>query len=229
MEYRENICHVFLKGQMNYTDALSCQNQLSALRKDNKIPNTLLLLEHPPTYTLGRKSNKAHFQVPKEWIQSKKVAVHQVDRGGEITYHGPGQLIGYPILHLGQEKKQIVLYVRKLEDMLIHCLQLLGVESDRFSQQDRNGRPTGVWLREGKVASIGIKVDKDMISSHGFALNVCTDLNYFKKIIPCGILNKDMVSLQSIGYTNVSLQDASEAIMQSFEKIFGFELIKCDL
>ena len=223
------ICHVYLPGKMEYKTALLLQQRLAQLRHQNKIPDSLLLLEHPPTYTITRKSCKNQFNVPTRWIEEGLVSVETVDRGGGTTYHGPGQLIGYPILHLGDEKKEIVRYLRKLEEMLVASLRTLGLPKDLFESQGSGKTPTGVWLKDGKVASIGIKVDAHMITSHGFALNVSTDLHYFDVIVPCGIRDRRMVSLKRYGKSGLSMNRVIKAVMKAFGGIFAYELVKQEI
>ncbi len=218
-------CHVHHLGLVEYTEALHIQKELATKRSRNEIPNTLLLLEHPPTYTLGPKSDDQHFFVPADWIENKQVAVHRVDRGGGITFHGPGQLVGYPVLKLGKGNREIVRYIRNLEDMLIMALRSFGIQGDK--RQDRlTERPvTGVWIENEKIGAIGIKVDVNMVTHHGFALNVNIDLRYFEKIIPCGIRDHSVTSMSRLLGHVVPMEQARHHVMKAFGAVFNFELI----
>lgn len=212
-------------GLVEYQEALAFQQRLAFLRRRDEVPDTLFLLEHPPTYTLGRKSDKRHFFVPNAWIESGQVTAHNVDRGGGITFHGPGQLVGYPVIKLRNGRKDIVSYIRNLEDMLIGTLSVFGIQGSKRRVR-RNGLPiTGVWVGDEKIAAIGIKVDTHMVTNHGFALNVNTDLSYFEKIIPCGIHDKAVTSMASLLGHTVPMKQVTHHVMTAFSEIFDCELI----
>jgi lipoyl(octanoyl) transferase len=177
-------------GRMAYDEALALQRSLALARIAKTIPHDLLLLvEHPPVITLGRGTKPEHLSTPREFLAAKHVEVHEIERGGDVTYHGPGQLVGYPILDLTEHRQDLHWYLRQLEAALIRALDEFGLTGER------DPRFTGVWTSGRKVASIGIHV-KQWVTWHGFALNVTTDLSYFDLIVPCGIDGVVMTSLQ---------------------------------
>lgn len=177
-------------GRMAYGEALELQRTLAQQRIDRTVARDLLLLvEHPPVVTLGRGSRPEHLSTPPEFLQAKGVELFEIERGGDVTFHGPGQLVGYPIFDLGEHKQDLHWFLRQLEEALIVALRELGIAAER-----RAGY-TGVWTAGRKIASIGIHV-KQWVTWHGFALNVSTDLSYFDLIVPCGIPNVAMTSIQ---------------------------------
>lgn len=177
-------------GRMAYSEALALQRDLAQRRIDRIVDHDLLLLvEHPPVITLGRGSRAEHLVAPREFLDVKGVEVFEVERGGDITYHGPGQLVGYPIYDLSEHRKDLHWFLRALEDGLIATLGAFGIPGGR-----RAGF-TGVWTGGRKIASIGIHV-KQWVTWHGFALNVMTDLSLFDLIVPCGIPDVTMTSIQ---------------------------------
>jgi lipoate-protein ligase B len=171
-------------GRIPYADALALQEEVRARRQQDEIPDTLLLLEHPPVYTRGRRTLPADLPMGEEWYVSQGIEVHDVDRGGRVTYHGPGQIVGYPIMRIGD----VVEYLRVMERAMIAALADEGVEA-----QIREGL-TGVWADDRKIGSIGVHVQRG-VTTHGFAVNVDCDLQPFEWIIPCGIDNVRMTSL----------------------------------
>ncbi len=177
-------------GRMPYGEALTVQRDLAQRRIDRSLQQDLLLLvEHPPVVTLGRGSHGENVVAPKEFLEAKGVQLFDVERGGDVTYHGPGQLVGYPIYDLGEHRRDLHWFLRALEDVLITALAHFGVPGERHAGY------TGVWTGSRKIASIGIHV-KQWVTWHGFALNVVTDLSYFDLIVPCGIPNVTMTSIQ---------------------------------
>jgi len=198
-------------GLVPYDEALARQRQLAEDRIAGRLPHdVLLLLEHPPVVTLGRNSHAAHV------LQPAGIDVFEVERGGDVTFHGPGQLVGYPILDLHAYKQDLHWYLRTLEQALIEALDVLGIPAER------NPGLTGVWTRGRKIASIGIHV-KQWVTWHGFALNVTTDLTHFDRIVPCGIQGVEMTSVEREGRrgTREELwQDSVSAVVQGFEKAF---------
>src|SRR4051812_32855451 len=168
-------------GQVPYGEALALQQRLHAARRDGRIPDVLLTLEHPPTYTRGRRSRDSELPMGEEWYRAQGIEVSETDRGGRVTYHGPGQVVGYPIVSLRALRDDVHRYVRVLESALVAALGRFGVEA-----ATREGL-TGVWTREPrKIGSIGIHVSR-AITTHGFAVNVSNDLQPFEWIVPCGI------------------------------------------
>jgi lipoate-protein ligase B len=177
-------------GRMPYEPALALQRDLARRRIAKEIPRDLLLLvEHPPVITLGRGSQGAHLPTPREFLHAKGIEVFEIERGGDVTFHGPGQLVGYPIIDLTEHRPDLHWFLRQLEQALIVALQPLGITGER-----RAGY-TGVWTGGRKLASIGVHV-RQWVTWHGFALNVTTDLSYFDLIVPCGIPDVTMTSVQ---------------------------------
>ena len=217
----ERLLDVVQGGLVPYGEALAWQRALAQARIERRLPHdVLLLLEHPPVVTLGRNSHQAHL------LQPEGVEVFEVERGGDVTFHGPGQLVGYPILDLTGHRQDLHWYLRTLEQALIDALAALGVPAER--------RPgyTGVWTRGGgaggggtrKIASIGIHV-KQWVTWHGFALNVTTDLSYFDRIVPCGIPGVVMTSVRretGNGTRDTELwTETVGAVIRGFERAFG--------
>jgi lipoyl(octanoyl) transferase len=204
-------------GTVPYQEALAWQRELAEDRIAGRLPHdVLLLLEHPPVVTLGRNSHAAHLLHP------SGVDVFEVERGGDVTYHGPGQLVGYPILDLGGYKKDLHWYLRTLEQALIEALGLLGIAAER------NPGLTGVWTRGRKIASIGIHV-KHWVTWHGFALNVTTDLSDFDRIVPCGIQNVVMTSVEKergAGSREQLWQESIDAVVKGFQRAFEVPILK---
>ncbi|MCI0713199.1 MAG: lipoyl(octanoyl) transferase LipB [Chloroflexi bacterium] len=212
---------------VDYQAAWALQKDLVAARGQDLLPDTLLLLQHPHTYTLGSSGKRDHLLMSEAELQRHNVTVLDVDRGGDITYHGPGQLVGYPILKLPTRdermKIRVVDYIRQLEAVIINAIGEFGVEGQRLSKY------TGVWVDvEGtlhKMAAIGVKVNARGITMHGFALNVNTDMNFFAGIIPCGIDDKPVISLQQLLGQPVDFSQVSPSIDRGFEAVFGVEVI----
>jgi lipoate-protein ligase B len=171
-------------GRIPYADALALQEEIRARRQRDELPDTLLLLEHPPVYTRGRRTLPADLPMGEEWYLAQGIEVHDVDRGGRVTYHGPGQIVGYPVMRIGD----VVEYLRVMERAIIAALADEGVEA-----QIRDGL-TGVWVDDRKIGSIGVHVQRG-VTTHGFAVNVDCDLQPFEWIVPCGIDNVRMTSL----------------------------------
>jgi lipoate-protein ligase B len=184
--------HTVWLGEVGYREALDLQLKYIDRRVERKIPDTLLLLTHPHVYTLGRAGDDANLLVPKETLAREGIPVERVGRGGDITYHGPGQLVGYPIVLM--EKPDVHRFVRSIEEALIDALGGFGVDARRI------GGLTGVWVGERKIASIGVGIRK-WVTYHGFALNVTTDLSYFRRIHLCGLKGREATSIAEVrGY-----------------------------
>ncbi len=197
-------------GQMTYGPALDLQHRLVEARQAGRVPDTLLLVEHEPVITMGRKARPEHILVPREMLARAGIEVHEVERGGDVTYHGPGQLVGYPILHLHERGLGAADYMHRLEDVLIATLADFGLEGTR--------RPAtiGVWLGHDKVAALGTRIAKG-VSYHGFALNVNTDLRHFGLIVPCGITDGGVTSMERALGRSVDWN----AVMARVEAHFG--------
>lgn len=187
------ICHVCsVPGLVPYADALAMQYALVAWRQAGDIPDTLLLLEHPPTITLGRATQDADLLTPQETLAARGITVERVDRGGEITYHAPGQIVGYPIFDLKAHGQDLHRYLRDLEEVIIRTLATVGVTGRRVAGL------TGVWVGDSKIAAIGIKASR-WVTMHGFALNLAPDLGPMRKdIVPCGIRDRGVTSLAEL-------------------------------
>jgi lipoyl(octanoyl) transferase len=176
-------------GTVAYRDALTIQEKLVRDRRDERIPDTLLLLQHPHVITLGSSSDPSHVLASPDQRAGLRIELFEAGRGGDVTYHGPGQLIGYPIVALEEQRHDLHRYLRDLEGALIDGLAELGVQGHRVQGL------TGVWTPGGKIAAIGVRVSSGWITSHGFALNVAPDLSYFATIVPCGIEGRAITSL----------------------------------
>ncbi len=199
-------------GTMGYEEALEKQRDLVEARKNNRAPDTLLLLEHPHVFTLGRNAKQEHLLA-----RPPGVEVHGANRGGDITYHGPGQLVGYPILDLGAIRKDVVWYVRSLEEALIAALGEFGVAAGR------NPGYTGVWAGAEKIAAIGVHVSR-WVTSHGFALNVHPDLGYFAFIVPCGIRRCGVTSIERVlGGASPEMSAVKQAVAHHVARVFTAE------
>ena len=202
-----------------YAEALTQQYALAEKRGRGEIPDTLLLLEHPPTITLGRRTQDSDLRVSEAALTELGFAVERVDRGGEITYHGPGQIVGYPILDLRQHGSDLHKYLRDLEEVLIQTVAAFGLMGERVP-----GR-TGVWVQDRKIAAIGIKVSR-WVSLHGFALNVVPSLAPFREyFVPCGIADKDVTSMtEMLGVAAPARAEAEAVLTAQFAEIFGVDL-----
>ncbi|HKV55505.1 MAG TPA: lipoyl(octanoyl) transferase LipB [Candidatus Binataceae bacterium] len=200
-------------GSVDYAVALELQNALVLARLAGQIGDTLLLLEHPHVFTLGRGADQRFLLNP------AGVPVYRVSRGGQVTYHGPGQLIGYPIVRLEGPERDVIDYLRKLESVLIEALAAVGLAAGR-----RDGL-TGVWLGPEKIASIGVGFRR-WVSLHGFALNVSTDLSFFDAIVPCGISGCRMTSIAAQGLDSITIEGFAEVVEHAFAAKFGYQQIR---
>ncbi|MFL5554112.1 MAG: lipoyl(octanoyl) transferase LipB [Gemmatimonadaceae bacterium] len=207
-------------GRMGYGEALELQRSIARDRISGTIPqDVLLLLEHPPVVTLGRGAKEKHLVASPEFLQSKGVELFEVERGGDVTFHGPGQLVGYPIIDLKRHRQDLHWYLRTIEQALIHTLEDYGIPGER------NTAYTGVWTRGKKIASIGVHA-RDWVTWHGFALNVTTDLSYFDLIIPCGIDGVVMTSVaRELGVGDISIQDLRDRISAKFAEAFDLTAV----
>jgi lipoyl(octanoyl) transferase len=201
-------------GCVAYADALALQAELVVSRREGAIPDTLLLLEHPPVITLGSSSDKAHVLADMDERATRGIELFETGRGGDVTYHGPGQLVAYPILDLKPDRQDLHQYLRDLEAVLVSTAAAFGVAAER-----REGY-TGVWTPSGKLAAIGVRVSSGWITSHGVALNVATDLSYFDTIVPCGLLDRNVTSLEREVGCSVTVEEASGAFVEAFLGMF---------
>ncbi len=209
-------------GRLPYGDAWTLQRALLAARQDDAVPDVMLLVEHPPVVTMGRAGRTSNILVPRGLLDARGIDVHHVERGGDVTYHGPGQLVGYPIMNLRVLNEDVVRYVRLLEAMLIRAVAAWGVEGER-----RRGFP-GVWVGGAKIAAIGVAV-KRKVTMHGFALNVEPDLSHFELINPCG-LGMPVTSLARLLGRSVSIGEVRPVVARTFAETFEvtFEPVALD-
>jgi lipoate-protein ligase B len=231
------MCQTQWLGKVEYGEALSLQKELAALRAANEIPDTLLLLEHPSTYTVGRDGHREHLLIHQEELAQRGVSLHRVDRGGSVTYHGPGQLVCYPILNIRELGYSYHRYLKALESVIIRTLSLLKVRafSERaqpevwvFTRQSgSNQLEEGTPLDRGiaQIAAIGVKLNERNITTHGFFINVNPNLAYFDLIMPCGVLGCQVTSLQQVLSRPIHLSLIIEPLIQSFCETFNMERI----
>ena len=205
------VCQLRNLGRVAYADAFAMQQDFVARRKRGEIPDQLLIVEHPHVVTMGRSGHDDNMLAAPELLERAGIAFHRTDRGGDVTYHGPGQVVGYPILDLREWKRDVVAYVRGLELVLIGALAEFGIEAGREKGA------TGVWTSRGKIAAIGVHISR-WVTSHGFALNVDTDLSYFQYIVPCG-LTRPVTSIRECGVT-AERAHVVAAIARGFARVF---------
>jgi lipoyl(octanoyl) transferase len=209
---------------MAYADALDLQRAVAKERIEGRIAeDVLLLVEHPPVVTLGRTAKAAHLTAPAELLAARGVERFEVERGGDVTFHGPGQLVGYPIIDLKRHKRDLHWYLRQVEEALIRILAAYDVPGER------NTGYTGVWTRGRKIASIGVHA-RDWVTWHGFALNVATNLSYFDLIVPCGIQDVVMTSIaRETSRDDLVLADVAAEAERAFGEVFGLEVRRVEL
>ncbi|MSQ28275.1 MAG: lipoyl(octanoyl) transferase LipB [Dehalococcoidia bacterium] len=201
-------------GVVDYQEAWGLQRRLVAARQVERIGDVLILLQHPHTYTLGRRATADHVLWNEAELAQRGVARYWVDRGGDITYHGPGQLVGYPILNIRERGLDVHEYLRSLEEALIRAVARCGIEAGRDPAY------TGVWVEGRKLAAIGVKVSRG-VTCHGFALNVNTDLSYFDGIVPCGITDRSVTSLTELLGALQRLDEILPVVTDAFAEVFG--------
>jgi lipoate-protein ligase B len=206
-------CIAVWYGRVQYDRALELQMKISELKKRGFEKDVLLLLEHPPTITLGRNASRSHLLAREEELKSRGVSLRNADRGGDVTFHGPGQLVGYPIVSLDSGERDVHAYMRNLEESLIHLLGYYGIPAGR------DPRFTGVWTKKGKIAAMGVHISR-WITRHGFALNVCTDLSYYDLIVPCGIVGKSVTSMQEEIPQSWDLAEIASRYISCFSSVF---------
>ena len=206
-------------GSMDYREAWDLQRFLAEARTQGKVGDTLLLLEHPVVYTLGRTSCESDLLFPVDYLESLGATVVRVDRGGQVTFHGPGQLVGYPIMDIRSWGGGPLRYVHGLEATLIDVLDAFGINADRAD------KPTGVWVGDEKIAAIGVKISR-RVTTHGFALNVATDLSWFQNIVPCGIPDTDVTSMERLLGRSVSLEEVIHVVVERFGRETGREMME---
>jgi lipoyl(octanoyl) transferase len=227
-EVQRKICRVVNLGAIGYADGVALQQRLVAARKSGATPDVLLLCEHPHVLTLGRGGKLEHLRVSDAGLRQMGVELHRTDRGGDITYHGPGQIVGYPILQLGEIRRDVVWYVRQLEETMIRATTAFGIAAFRVP-----GR-TGVWARpagadgtslaEEKLGAIGVHLSR-WVTSHGFAYNASSDLRYFDLIVPCGIADCRATSLERLLGRLVAPDEVAPHLTREFGRVFDLRMV----
>lgn len=204
-------------GKEEYGQIYLLQQQLNLARRENVIPDTVLLLQHEQCFTVGRKGGFDHILVSDEQLQTEAIRVYESDRGGDVTYHGPGQLICYPIIDLKNHGSDVHLFARQMEEVLIRTLDAFGIKAGRKPEYP------GVWVGNAKIGAEGIAV-QNWVTMHGVSLNVCPNLNHFSYIIPCGITELGVCSMQQLLHTEVDIIQVRDEMCRQFENIFGLNL-----
>ena len=207
------VCEYRYLGRTPYAEALALQQSLHDSRKRNEISDTLLLLEHPHVITLGRAANRANILVDEQTRTEKKIELFETGRGGDVTYHGPGQLVGYPIISLAPDAQDVRRYVRNIQEVLVRTAHDFGVEAE-----PRGGEHVGVWVGNDKLAAIGIRLSR-WVTMHGFAFNITTNLEYFDLIVPCGIQGHGVTSLEKILETKIEIATVAEIAAKHFGEV----------
>ncbi len=206
---------ILRRGELDYNEALSLQEKTVSLRQEGVIPDTLILLEHPPVITLGRRGDGKNILLGREELDAKGVRVYEVNRGGDVTYHGPGQIVGYPVMDLGETGLDIREYVSALEEVFIRLLEReFGIKASRGEK-----KYTGVWVGRDKITAIGIAV-RNRVTMHGFAFNVNTDLSHFGWINPCGLSDRGVTSLKKIRGAETDIESAYALVIKYFIEVF---------
>ena len=196
-------------GFKKYESTLSLQKKLQEQKIAGDTQDTLILVEHEPVYTLGKNANRHHLLQSRD----KSVEIHKIERGGDVTFHGPGQLVGYPILDLRNYKKSVSWYMRTLEELTIRVLKEFDIKGNRIKGL------TGVWVKNKKIAAQGVRISR-WVTMHGFSLNVCPDLSFYDGIIPCGIFNYDVTSMEECLKKKLSMEKIKNAVSQIFLELF---------
>lgn len=203
-------------GRLDYRQAVALQESRRGRLRSGLANEVLLLLEHPHVYTLGRNANRQDILVDSDWLRSRGAEVVGCNRGGQVTYHGPGQLVGYPILDLNPDRRDLRRYVRDLQEVLVRVLAEIGLSAEPGSQ----GPGIGVWVKGRKIASLGVHVSR-WITTHGFALNVNTDLSYFSAIVPCGLQGVEMTSVAELTGATMPLEEVAGLCARHLAEVFG--------
>ena len=214
-------CQIIRLGTVEYHRAWELQVELAAKVHDGAQPNTLLLLEHSPVYTKGRLSKPEHILLSDEELRQKGIGVYEADRGGQVTFHGPGQLVAYPVVDL-REWGGPVKYVRTLERIIVDSLADFKITAETIDGI------TGVWVDGAKIAAIGVKISRG-VAYHGFAINVTTDLSYYSHIVPCGIADRPVTSMAEVLGEDVDMGMAQYSLAYQFGKGMGFRMVEAEL
>ena len=215
-------CIIHSAGKIPYPQAVDWQNEIiKKMKADASAPNHLILLEHPPVFTIGRRGTENNILAGKNRLEKEGIEIHHTNRGGDITYHGPGQIVGYPIMRLQDFGKDIHRSLRAIEEVLITTLKTFGIDSGRWPKY------TGVWVGDEKIAAIGIAITR-WITFHGWALNVNPNLNHFGLILPCGIRDKGVTSMEKVLRKTLDAARVRKALTESFSEVFNVALQPCD-
>ena len=206
-------------GITDYKEAWDLQRLIFNQVVSGESLDTFILLEHPNTYTLGKIGDKKNLIGSSKYLGENNISVYEIDRGGDITYHGPGQIVGYPIINLENWKKDTHKYLRALEEVIILTCKNYGLDAIR------NPKYTGVWIGDKKIAAIGIKISR-WVTMHGFAFNVNTDLSLYNGIVPCGIKDKEVTSLQKGLNREINISEVKVALLENFKLVFNYESVK---
>lgn len=205
-------------GRVDYAEAHELQERLQRARMRGAIGDTLLLLEHPPVITLGRGAKAANILLPRELLEARGFALHEIGRGGDVTYHGPGQVVGYPILDLSPDRKDVRRYVRDLEELMIRLALSYGLHASRLEKLN------GTWIDDRKIGAVGVRISR-WVTMHGFAFNVTTDLSHFGVIVPCGITDKAVTSLRAELDRHVDVDEALDHLEGHVADVFDADLL----
>lgn len=211
------ICKVKSEGLIDYDDAFELQKRLHGRVADGTLPNQLLLLEHPHIYTLGRRAKTSDILATDEFLSKEGVTVHRTDRGGEVTYHGPGQLVAYPIVNIKRWGGGPLKYVRALEQTVIATLDEIGIVAN---SQDC---PTGVWVNDAKIAAIGVRISRGT-TTHGVSLNVDPNLSFFDHIVPCGMTDLKVTAISALAQDETHIDQVIPVFVRNFGRTFGFQM-----
>jgi lipoate-protein ligase B len=211
-------CIVLWYESIHYSQALDLQMRICESKKNGFVADVLLLLEHPPVITMGRSGNLKNLLIDENELKARGIEFWNIDRGGDITFHGPGQLVGYPILSLQPGERDVHRYMRNLEESLIRLLALYEIEGFRDKQF------TGVWTKEGKIGAMGVHLSR-WITRHGFALNVNTDLSYYNLIVPCGIVGKGVTSMKNVLSHQVEMREVVDHYINAFGVLFNRRMV----
>ena len=212
------VCELRNLHLVTYENGMRLQQKLVELRQEEAIPDQLLLLEHPPVITLGRGGDVRNLIVPAAMLASEGVRFYETTRGGDITYHGPGQLVGYPIVHLGEGNRDVRKYVTKLEEVLIRTVAEYGITAGRAEGK------RGIWAGNDKIAAIGVRIAR-WVTSHGFALNVTTNLDHFRLITPCGLHGSGVTSIAHLAGRDIAIDDVRAIVAAKFAEVFEREIV----
>jgi lipoyl(octanoyl) transferase len=215
------VVQVLELGRTDYKTCWNFQKRLFALRTAGLIPDSLLLTEHDHVYTIGKVGDADHLLANELELKESGAAVYHIDRGGDVTYHGPGQLVGYPILDLREYYLDLHRYLRDIEEVIIRALEAFGVPGEKDDEY------TGVWVNNDKICAIGVK-SSGWVTMHGFALNVNTDLSFFERIIPCGIFEKGVTSLRQLTGMDFQLVEVADRVIEEFGNVFDVEVRKTE-